>query len=54
MPRVCCRTPRSGFTFYEDKFFRLMDGENIGGIRIPLAVTDRLIAEAERAEAEGQ
>jgi hypothetical protein len=42
------------FAFYEDKLFRLLDGENIRNIRIPLAVTDRLIAEAERAEAEGQ
>ena len=37
------------FAFYEDKLFRLLDDEDIGGIRIPLAVTDRLIAEAVRA-----
>ena len=31
------------------RFFRLIDGEGIGNLRIPLAVTDRLTAEADRA-----
>ena len=45
-------TPHSDawFAFYEDKFLRLMEGENIGNIRIPLAVTDRMIAAADREE----
>jgi hypothetical protein len=38
------------FAFYEDKYFRLINGEDIGNIRIPLAVTDRLIEEADRAD----
>jgi hypothetical protein len=54
MPPGWSRAPEAWFAFYEDKLFRLMDGENIRNIRIPLAVTDRLIAEAELAEAEGQ
>jgi hypothetical protein len=29
-----------------------MDGEDSGNIRIPLGVTDRMIAEAERADEE--
>jgi hypothetical protein len=46
--------PHSGawFAFYEDKLFRAMDGEDIGNIRIPLDVTDRIIAEADRADLE--
>jgi hypothetical protein len=44
--------PHSGawFAFYEDKLFRAMDGEDIGNIRIPLDVTDRLIAESDRED----
>jgi hypothetical protein len=38
------------FAFYEDKLFRLMDGEDIGNIRVPLDVTDRLIAESDRED----
>ena len=38
------------FAFYQDKLFRLMDGEDIGNIRIPLDVTDRLIAESDRED----
>ena len=40
------------FAFYEDKLFRLMDGEDIGNIRIPLDVTDRIIAEGDRTDRE--
>jgi hypothetical protein len=35
------------YAFYEEKLFRLMDGEDIGNIWIPLDVTDRIIAETE-------
>jgi hypothetical protein len=35
------------YAFYEDKLFRLIDGEDIGNIGIPLDVTDRIIAETE-------
>jgi len=44
--------PRSTawFDFYEEKLVRLMDGEDIGNIRIPLDVIDRLI-EADDREA---
>jgi len=35
------------YEFYEDKLVRLLDGEDIGNIRIPLAVIDRRIAEAD-------
>jgi hypothetical protein len=38
------------FAFYEDKLFRLMNGEDIGNMQIPIAVTDRIIAEADRAD----
>ncbi|MCU1326690.1 MAG: hypothetical protein JWN34_2060 [Bryobacterales bacterium] len=31
------------FAFWEDKLYRLMAGENIGNVMIPIAVTDRMI-----------
>ena len=36
------------FAYYEDQFERLVDGENIP--YIPLAVIDRIVAEADREE----
>ena len=38
------------FDFYEEKLVRLMDGEDIGNIRIPLEVIDRIVEEADREE----
>ena len=38
------------FAFWEGKLERLMAGENIGNVRIPLDVTDRMIAEADAYE----
>ena len=40
------------YAFYEEKLFRLMDGEDIGNIRIPLDVTDRIIAGGDRTDHE--
>lgn len=38
------------FAFWEEKLERLMAGEDIGNVRIPLDVTDRMIAEADAYE----
>ena len=35
------------FAFWEEKLERLWAGENIGNIRIPIEVTDRMIAAAD-------
>ena len=35
------------FAFWEEKLDRLWAGENIGNIRIPIAVTDRIIEAAD-------
>ena len=35
------------FAFWEEKLDRLWAGENIGNIRIPIEVTDRMIAAAD-------
>jgi len=38
------------FDFYEDKLFRLIDGENVGNMRIPIEVLDRIVEAADRAD----
>ena len=38
------------FAFWEDKLYRLMNGEDIGNLRIPLAVGDRITTAADRED----
>ena len=39
--------------FREENFERVMNGENVRGAKLSLDVTDRIIAAADREEAEG-
>jgi hypothetical protein len=38
------------FAFWEEKANRLIDGEDIGNVRIPLEVIDRIVERADRVE----
>lgn len=38
------------FDFYEEKLVRLMDGDDIGNIRIPIEALDRLVELADRED----